>query len=92
MVPTECAHLSLKSQCARPSTIKLLCPHSFDKETTKKLQTSTVAMPLQLIVLPHWNLQASVKLNLNNYKPTLSFPKTLEQLLKKSEKENSCFH
>ena len=69
----------LKNQCAPIAS-------------TNKLQTSTVAMSLQFIFifLPHWNLQASVKLN--NYKPTLSFPKTLEQLLKKSEKENSGFH
>ena len=48
-------------------------------------------MSLQFIFifLPHWNLQASVKLN--NYKPTLSFPKTLEQLLKSLNKKIQAF-
>ena len=61
----------------------LMCPIA----STNKLQTSTVAMPQFIFLVFHWNLQARVKLN--NYKPKLSFPKTHEQLLKKSEQENS---
>ena len=60
-----------------------MCPHSFDNQTWTIHCSHAIAGHFPCV--PHWNLQASVKLNI--YSPTLSFPKTLEELLKKSEQE-----